>query len=587
MTVSKLFEIIDFQLKEYPQPCALSGKENGVWKKYSTIEFKEAVDDVSYGLLQLGINKGDKIAIISNNRPEWNFADLGILQAGAINVPIYPTISDRDLHYILMDAEVRVVFVSSAELAAKTKSVTENWTSPPSIYSFNKVENTLHFSELLAVGKAHPAEKLVQSIRDSINPSDLATLIYTSGTTGDPKGVMLSHQNLVSNFLAVRKLPPIQAGDRVLSFLPLNHIYERMLTYLNMYLGASIYYAESLETIGDNIREIQPVSFSAVPRLIEKVYDKIVSKGSSLKGFKRKMFMWALELGLQYDPEKPGSVGYQIQMAIANRLIFSKWREALGGNVKAIVSGGAALNPKLARVFWAANIPILEGYGLTETSPVITVNTLLPGGMGVGTVGKVIEGVEVKIADDGEILSKGPNLMMGYYKRPDLTAEVIDQDGWFHTGDIGEWRGDKLRITDRKKEIFKTSGGKYIAPQYIENKLKESRFIEQAMVIGENQKFASALIVPAFANVREWAKTQNLEFATNADMIMSPQVKKKIHEEIESINKTLGQFESIKKAELLSEEFSIQKGEMTPKLSLKRKVIAENNRHIIDRIYHN
>jgi len=587
MTVTKLFEIIDFQLQEYPQSCALAGKENGVWKKYSSAAFKSAVNHVSYGLLQLGINKGDKVAIISNNRPEWNFADLGILQAGAINVPIYPTISDRDLEYILMDAEVKVVFVSSADLAAKTKAVTQNWTSPPAIYSFNKVDNIPHFSELLDIGKAHPAEATVHSIRDSIHPGDLATLIYTSGTTGDPKGVMLSHQNLVSNFLSVRKLPPVKAGDRVLSFLPLNHIYERMLTYLNMYLGASIYYAESLETIGDNIREIQPVSFSAVPRLIEKVYDKIVSKGSALEGFKRKMFMWALELGLQYDPEKPGSVAYRIQMAVANRLIFSKWREALGGNVKAIVSGGAALNPKLARVFWAANIPILEGYGLTETSPVITVNTLLPGGMGVGTVGRVIEGVEVKIAEDGEILSKGPNLMMGYYKRPDLTSEVIDQDGWFHTGDIGEWRGDKLRITDRKKEIFKTSGGKYIAPQYIENKLKESRFIEQAMVIGENEKFASALIVPAFAHVMEWAKTQNLEFASHSEIASSPVVKKKINEEIEAINKTLGQFESIKKAELLSEEFSIQKGEMTPKLSLKRKTIAANNRHLIERIYNN
>lgn len=587
MTVTKLFEIIDFQLHEYPQACALAGKENGTWKKYSSTEFKSSVDQVSYGLLHLGINKGDKVAIISNNRPQWNFADLGILQAGAINVPIYPTISDRDLQYILLDAEVKVVFVSTADLAAKTKSATENWTSPPIIYSFNKVNNFSHFSELLELGQANPATEKVKAIRDSIQPDDLATLIYTSGTTGDPKGVMLSHRNLVSNFIAVRELPPVKAGDRVLSFLPLNHIYERMLTFLNMYLGASIYYAESLETIGDNIREIQPVSFSAVPRLIEKVYDKIVSKGASLDGLKKKMFFWALELGLQYDPEKPGSLGYRFQMALANRLIFSKWREALGGNVKAIVSGGAALNPKLARVFWAANIPILEGYGLTETSPVITVNTLLPGGMGVGTVGRVIEGVEVKIAEDGEILSKGPNLMMGYYKRPDLTAEVIDPDGWFHTGDIGEWRGDKLRITDRKKEIFKTSGGKYIAPQYIENKLKESRFIEQAMVIGENQKFASALIVPAFANLAEWAITQGLQLGSNSEIASSPIVKKKINEEIETINKTLGQFESIKKVELLTEEFSIQKGEMTPKLSLKRKAIAENNRQLIERIYNN
>lgn len=585
MSVVKLFEIPEHQLREYPQECALAAKENGQWKKYSTAEFKEKVDLVSYALLHLGIKKGDKVAIISNNRPEWNFADLGILQAGAINVPIYPTISDHDLHFILMDAEVRMVFVSSADLESKTRNLVQNWTNPPSIYTFNKVSGAKNFQELFDVGKSNPAEEEIKSIQDSILPGDLATLIYTSGTTGDPKGVMLSHTNLVSNFLAVQKLPPVKNGDRVLSFLPLNHIYERMLTYLYMYLGASIWYAESLETIGDNIREVQPVAFSAVPRLIEKVYDKIVAKGNALDGFKKSMFMWALELGLKYDPENPGTPGYRIKLSIASKLVFSKWREALGGNVKAIVSGGAALNPKLARVFWAAGIPILEGYGLTETSPVITVNTLQPGGMGVGTVGRLIQGVEVKIAEDGEILSKGPNLMLGYYKRPDLTAEVIDKDGWFHTGDIGEWRGDKLRITDRKKEIFKTSGGKYIAPQYIENKLKESRFIEQAMVIGENQKFASALIVPAFTNIREWAATKDLKFDTNAELASNAIVKKKIQEEIESINKTLGQHETIKKAELLSEEFSIQKGEMTPKLSLKRKVIIENNRSVVDRIY--
>lgn len=585
MSVVKLFEIPEYQLREYPQECALAAKEDGQWKKYSTEEFKEKVDQVSYALLHLGIKKGDKVAIISNNRPEWNFADLGILQAGAINVPIYPTISDRDLHFILMDAEVRMVFVSSADLESKTRRLVENWTTPPEIYTFNIVSGAKNFQEFLELGKSNPAPQAIKTIRDSISPGDLATLIYTSGTTGDPKGVMLSHNNLVSNFIAVQKLPPVKNGDRVLSFLPLNHIYERMLTYLNMYLGASVWYAESLETIGDNIREVQPVAFSAVPRLIEKVYDKIVAKGSALQGFKKSMFMWALDLGLQYDPEHPGSLGYRAKLAVANKLVFSKWREALGGNVKAIVSGGAALNPKLARVFWAAGIPILEGYGLTETSPVITVNTLLPGGMGVGTVGKVIQGVQVKIAEDGEILSKGPNLMLGYYKRPDLTEEVIDKEGWFHTGDIGEWKGEKLRITDRKKEIFKTSGGKYIAPQYIENKLKESRFIEQAMVIGENQKFASALIVPAFLHAREWAISQGLELKTNADIAANSIVKKKIQEEIEVINKSLGQHETIKKAELLNEEFSIQKGEMTPKLSLKRKVITENNRNVIDRIY--
>lgn len=585
MAVVKLFDILDHQLQNAPQPCALAGKEQGKWVQYSTEQFKHTADRISYALLQLGIGVGDKIALISNNRPEWNFADMGILQTGAVNVPVYPTISDHDLRFILMDAEVKIVFVSTADLESKTRKACEGMVSPPEIYTFNKVEGAKHFQDLIRLGESHPNPEKLQSIKSSIQPSDLATLLYTSGTTGDPKGVMLCHTNLVSNFIAVKDLPPVKAGDRVLSFLPLNHIYERMLTYLYMYLGASVWYAESMESIGDNIRELKPVAFSAVPRLIEKVYDRIISKGSALEGTKKKLFFWALELGLKYDPENPGPLTYRIQLALANKIIFTKWREALGGNVKAIVSGGAALNPKLARVFWAAGIPVLEGYGLTETSPVITVNTLEPGGMGVGTVGRVISQVQVKIAEDGEILTKGPNLMMGYYKRPDLTAEVIDPAGWFHTGDIGEWRGDKLRITDRKKEIFKTSGGKYIAPQYIENKLKESRFIEQAMVIGENQKFASALIVPAFAHIRDWGKERGLDSATDSEIASHPEVKKKINEEIELINKTLGNFESIKKAELLSAEFSIQKGEMTPKLSLKRKVIIENNKGLIERIY--
>ncbi|MFM7079182.1 MAG: AMP-dependent synthetase/ligase [Bacteroidota bacterium] len=585
MSVVKLFDILDHQLKNTPQECALAGKEQGKWVSYSTEQFKRMADNLSYGLLQLGVGIGDKVALISNNRPEWNFADMGILQTGAINVPIYPTISDHDLRFILLDAEVKIVFVSSSELESKTRKACHGMVTPPTIYTFNQVDGAKHFQELIQLGESNQNPEKLQSIKAGIQPSDLATLLYTSGTTGDPKGVMLCHSNLVSNFISVKDLPPVKAGDRVLSFLPLNHIYERMLTYLYMYLGASVWYAESMETIGDNIRELKPVAFSAVPRLIEKVYDRIVSKGSSLEGTKKKLFFWAVELGLKYDPEKPGSLSYRIQLSLANKIIFNKWREALGGNVKAIVSGGAALNPKLARVFWAAGIPILEGYGLTETSPVITVNTLEPGGMGVGTVGKVISQVQVKIADDGEILTKGPNLMMGYYKRPDLTAEVIDGEGWFHTGDIGEWQGDKLRITDRKKEIFKTSGGKYIAPQYIENKLKESRFIEQAMVIGENQKFASALIVPAFAHVREWGKETGLLFESDSEIASHPEVKKKINEEIELINKSLGNFEAIKKAELLPAEFSIQKGEMTPKLSLKRKVIIENNRAVVDRIY--
>jgi long-chain acyl-CoA synthetase len=583
--VKRLFDLIPHQLSKHPLEVAFAGKEQGLWKTYSSRDFSEYCDLVSYGLMAKGILKGDKIAIISNNRPEWNFTDLGILQAGAVDVPIYPTISEHDLKFILQDAEVKMVFVSSEELFDKVSRIAGELPQLPLIYTFNRVAGATHWTELLETGRSNRNEIRLQETRDRILAGELATLLYTSGTTGNPKGVMLSHNNLVSNFTAVEHLPPVQAGDVVLSFLPLNHIYERMLTYLYMYLCTSIYYAETMETIGDNIREVKPVAFSAVPRLIEKVYDKIVTKGSELTGIKRKLFFWALGLGLKYDPNADQGTWYRLQLDLANRLIFVKWREALGGRLKAIVSGGAALNPKLARVFWAARIPVLEGYGLTETSPVICVNNLEPNGMGIGTVGPVIRDVSVKIAPDGEILCKGPNVMLGYYKRPDLTAEMIDSDGWLHTGDIGEMVDNKLRITDRKKEIFKTSGGKYIAPQHIENLLKESRFIEQAMVIGENQKFAAALIVPAFTVVREWAARHGLSLETNEAIAGSQAVKDRIMEEVELINQHLGQYETIKKIELLPREFSIEKGEMTPKLSLKRKIIIESNRKLVDSIY--
>ena len=585
MEVTRLFDLIPHQLSTKPLEVAFAGKENGEWKTFSSQDFKNIVDDISYGLMAKGVGKNDKIAIISNNRPEWNFADLGILQTGAVDVPIYPTISSHDLKFILEDSEVKFIFVSSEELFIKVSEVVDQLPSKPGIFTFNRVNGAAHWTDLLETGKQNRNESRLDSMKAAIDRHDLATLLYTSGTTGNPKGVMLSHNNLVSNFISVRELPPVHAGDKVLSFLPLNHIYERMLTYLYMYLCASVYYAETMETIGDNIREVHPVAFSAVPRLIEKVYDKIVAKGAELTGIKKGLFFWALDLGLQYDPNVNKGAWYNLQLKMANKIIFPKWREALGGNLKAIVSGGAALNPKLARVFWAAQIPILEGYGLTETSPVISVNTLEPNGMGIGTVGRVIDGVTVKIAGDGEILSKGPNLMLGYYKRPDYTAEVIDSEGWFHTGDIGEMVGDKLKITDRKKEIFKTSGGKYVAPQNIENKLKESRFIEQAMVIGENEKFAAALIVPAFAFIRDWAARKGINAGTNDEIASSEVIKNRIMEEIEEVNKNLGKHETIKKIELLKSEFSIEKGEMTPKLSLKRKVIMNANRDKVERIY--
>ncbi len=586
MAVTRVFEIIPQLLEKYNKPDALAAKENGQWVKYSTQQFADSANYVSYGLLGLGIEREDKIAIISNNRPEWNFADYGIQQCGAVSVPIFPTISENDLTFILNDAKVKYIFVSSADLYKKVKAVAANAPSVKEIYTFNKVEGAKHWTELVEEGKKNQKASEVEAIKNSIKPNDLLTILYTSGTTGNPKGVMLSHNNLLSNSFASENLCPFKASWKALSFLPLNHVYERMLTTLYMYKGISIYYAESLETIGDNLKEIKPEAFSTVPRLLEKVYDKIVAKGAELTGVKHKLFFWALGLGLRYELNGANGWWYEFQLKIANKLIFSKWREALGGNIVAAISGGAALQPRLARVFNAAKITVLEGYGLTETSPVVAVNSFQPNGIHFGTVGPVIEGVTVKIAEDGEILVKGPNVMLGYYNRPDATAEAIDSDGWFHTGDIGVFVENRfLKITDRKKEIFKTSGGKYIAPMILENKLKESPFIEQVMVIGENQKFASALIVPAFAYLKEWCSKKGMPYTTNEEMIKNEDVKKCIVEEVEKVNKTLAQFETIKRPELLPREWTIENGEMTPKLSFKRKVIMAANTVLVDKIY--
>lgn len=586
MAITRVFDIIPQLLEKYNKPNALAAKENGKWITYSTQQFADNVNNLSYGIIGLGIEKDEKIAIIANNRPEWNFADFASQQAGAITVPIYPTISENDLTFILNDAKVKYIFVSSAELYAKVKAVAANAPSVKEIYTFNKVEGAKHWSELVEAGKKNPKAGEVEAIKNSIKPNDLLTILYTSGTTGNPKGVMLSHNNLLSNSLASENLCPFIHTWKALSFLPLNHVYERMLTTLYFYKGISIYYAESLETIGDNLKEVKPEVFSTVPRLLEKVYDKIVAKGSDLTGLKHKLFFWALELGLKYELNGANGWWYETQLKLANKLIFSKWREALGGNIVAIVSGGAALQPRLARVFNAAQVTVLEGYGLTETSPVIAVNNFLPNGIKFGTVGTVLEGVTVKIAEDGEILVKGPNVMLGYYNRPDATAEAIDSDGWFHTGDIGIFEENRfLKITDRKKEIFKTSGGKYIAPVIIENRIKESPFIEQALVIGENQKFASALLVPSFAFIQDYCKRKNIEYTSNEEIIKNPVIKARIMAEIEKVNADLAQYEKIKRPELLPREWSIEKGEMTPKLSLKRKVILTANQALVDKIY--
>ncbi len=585
MTFTRLFDLLPYCLEKFPKSDALAGKQKGQWVKYSTQDYLENSTNLAYGLLTMGLKKGDKVGLISNNCPEWNFADMACQMTGAIDVPIYPTISDHDLEYIIGNAEIKYFFVSGKELHDKVKRCAAHFTVLKEIFCFDRFEGGHYWRELLESGKKNPDVAKLESIKEQIRPEDVATILYTSGTTGNPKGVMLSHANLVSQLNAVKRMMPVDQRHRALSFLPLNHVYERMLTYNYFACGTSIYYAESIDTIGANLLEVKPHVFTTVPRLLEKVYDRIVGKGTELTGIKKKLFFWALELGLRFEMNGRNGLVYNLQLKVARKLIFSKWKEALGGEIIAAMSGGAALQERLARVFWAAGIPVLQGYGLTETSPVVSVNYLDPGCNRFGTVGPLIDHVEVKIAEDGEILVKGPNVMLGYYKNPEATAEAI-VDGWFHTGDIGLFvEGKFLKITDRKKEIFKTSGGKYIIPGMIENKLRESPFIEQAMVVGENHKYASALIVPAFNYLKDYCKKQNIPYTTNEDMIKNEVLKNRIREDVEKMNTTLANYETIKRFELLKEEWTIEKGELTPKLSLKRKIILTAYQDLIDKIY--
>lgn len=581
----RLFDLLHNLLSMPLKEDALGAKENGQWRKYSTKEYIDSVNNLSYAFLDIGIKPDDKIGLISNNRPEWNFIDYACLQTGAINTPLYPTISEHDLKHIIADADIKYFFVSNEAMYKKVKSCSEG-SSIKEIFSIEPVQGLRSIKDLLSLGKEKPQEKQLEEVKASIKPTNLATLIYTSGTTGNPKGVMLSHNNFISNVEATKNLCPFKSEWRALSFLPLNHVYERMLSYLYISRGMSVYYAESIDTIGDNLKEIKPQIFVTVPRLLEKVYDRIVATGSNLKGIKKMMFFWALNLGLRYKQHGENGWFYEKQLALANKLVFAKWREALGGNIVGIVSGGSALQPRLARVFHAAKIKVLEGYGLTETSPVIAVNNYDDKNIKIGTVGPVINNVKVKFGEDGEILVKGPNVMMGYYKQPELTAEAVDQDGWFHTGDIGVLEdGRFLKITDRKKEMFKTSGGKYITPQITENKLKESHFIEQVMVIGENEKFPAAFIVPAFSYLKEWCARHKITYTSNEEIVKNKEVHDRIIREVENANANLAQYEKIKKIALLPKEWSIEHGEMTPKLSLKRKVIMEANKEAYDKIY--
>jgi len=587
----RLFDFFDQRLKEDPRSVMLAGKEGGQYREYSVAEVKTIVDQLSAGLLALGYSANnmtlegrDKIAILSKNRPEWMFLDLAVQQIGVVLVPLYPTIHINDLEFVLNDARVKAIFVNDEDLFHKVQHVRSRVPSIKEIYSFEHVSGAPHWKEVLSLAKQEHYEQLATTA-SKINGEDLFTIIYTSGTTGTPKGVMLSHRNILSNVMGSIPIFPPGAKQKALSFLPLNHIFERMVTYVYLFKGAGIYYAESLDTIADNLKEVRPNMFTTVPRLLEKVYDRIMQKGSELTGIKRKLFFWAHGLAERFEINKSQGLGYNLQLALANKLIFSKWREGLGNNIQCIVTGGAACQVRLIRIFTAARIVIMEGYGLTETSPVIAVNRFEEKDRMFGTVGPLIDNVEVKIAEDGEILCKGPNIMMGYYKRPDLTAEVI-KEGWFSTGDIGTLVDGKfLKITDRKKELFKTSGGKYVAPLPIENKLKESPFIEQVMLVGSERKFVGALIVPSFANLHDWCRKNNIPVGTNEELIRNPRVLELYKDLVESFNKYFNHVEQVKKFELLADEWTIDTGELTPKLSLKRKVVMEKYRDVVDRIY--
>lgn len=588
----RLFDCLDLQLQKGGVKTALAAKENGTWRSYSTQEVKDTVDKLSAGLLALGLTPGDmsvegrpKVAVISKNRPEWVFLDLAVQQIGAVLIPIYPTAIASDIAFILNDTATKLVFFNDGDLYAKLQDVLPATPTVQGVYSFEKMDGVAHWTEILSLGK----QEHFLGIEDAskrLNTEDLFTIIYTSGTTGTPKGVMLSHHNVLSNVLSTLPTFPIGIGTKVLSFLPLNHIFERMVTYVYLFAGASIHYAESLETLGDNIREVKPHMFTTVPRLLEKVYEKILAKGMEQTGIKKKLFFWALRLGEKYDVQNKGSLGYRTQLALANKIVFSKWRAGLGNEIRCIVTGAAACQVRLLRIFSAAGIPILEGYGQTESSPVICVNQINEENWMISTVGPVIDGVNVRIAEDGEVLCKGPNVMMGYYKRPDLTAETV-VDGWLHTGDIGNLVDGKfLKITDRKKEIFKTSGGKYVAPQPIENKLAESPFVEQVMVVGAGEKFTGALIIPCFPVLKDWAKAEQVGADDEHALVQHPKVQAHYKKLVDEMNLNFNPVEQIKKFELLPTPFSLDNGEITPGLGkLRRKVIMERRGEAVRRIY--
>ena len=584
---NRLIDILPYQLENYPNPKALIDKVTGKWRSYSSAEVMKIVDDLSLGLLKQGVGPKDMVAIISRNRVEWNFVDLAVLQIGGIVVPLYPNTSEDNYAFIFDDTKIKLVFVEDHELFKKVQRVRKKIKSKIfEVYTFDKVEKAHHWSMIMESADGSYKNRLTE-IQKTITQNDLATVIYTSGTTGIPKGVMLSHRNVMGNVNSLTQCMPIEKFKRTISFLPLCHIFERTASYFYMILGASINYPENMDKLGENIREVKPHYFITVPRLLEKIFEKIMSTGYNLNIVKKAIFGWAVNLGLHYDDRGRNNFFYKFRLFFARKIVFVKWKEALGGEIQGIISGSAALQPRLSRIFTAAGIPVIEGYGLTETSPVLTCNRFYKGQNHFGTVGLAIPDVEVKIAENGEVLGRGPNVMMGYFNHPVTTKETIDEEGWFHTGDVGEiLDGKYLKITGRLKEIFKTSGGKFIIPQPIENKMKESFFIEYIMVIGENQKFTAAIIQPEFEFVRKWAKGKKIELKLREEIAASQVVKDRIWEEVQKYNKRFGHIQQVKKIALVSDVWSVETGELTPTLKVKRDVIDKKYHDLIEKIYH-
>ncbi len=589
MELTRIFDILQNCYENFPdKPDALVNKEGGVWVNHSIREYYDTTHLLGYGLIAMGLLKGDRVATVSNNRPEWNYLDMALNQTGLIHVPIYPTLSESDYEYILGHAEPKMLVVSDKSLLQKLEPVAKKVNPQILIYTFNEIPGTKNWKEMYSLGKEKENELKgkLEEIKKSILPDDLATLIYTSGTTGSPKGVMLSHKNILRNIDGAAKVFNFGLQDKTLSFLPICHVFERTINYYFQKQGVGIYYAENLGTISDNLKEVKPSIFIAVPRVLERIYDKIIGVGKDLKGIKKQIFFWAVNLGLRFEFHGKNGKFYHWKLSIAEKLIFSKWQAAVGNNVRLIVSGSAALQPRLIRIFNAAGIPLVEGYGMTETSPIIAANNYDSGEVMIGTVGPALPGMSVKISDDGEILVKGDSVMKGYYKDPKQTAETIDKDSWLHSGDVGVLIDNKyVKITDRKKEMFKLSSGKYVAPQIIENKLKESFFIEQLMVVGENEKFASALISPNFQFLHNWCSRHGVKFRDNKDLIANPKVITRYQKEVNEMNKSLGQTEQIKRFRLVHEEWSPNTGELSATLKLRRKIVFKKYQHILSEIY--